>query len=248
MIWRMSANHHSDDSDRPNPAGIKNDSSTVIVLSNDETRSRQLVAALTGSSCADMSIQTGALTDDTGDVTREHTAMIILDAQDPTIDPLHALKRVRCHAPDAPLILVYSTTDALVASRALRAGATAFLATRELKTLFHAAVEKAIVGERFVSEEVMQGILHGMAEDADGQNRIPIEVLSDREMMVFQLLGKGKCPRNIADELGVNIKTVATHCNNIRRKLHTTDNRHLTRISQDWTASRSSHTTSGSTH
>ena len=84
----------------------------------------------------------------------------------------------------------------------------------------------------------MQGILHGMTENPECDTHIPVEVLSDREMMVFQLLGKGKCPRNIAEELGVNIKTVATHCNNIRRKLHTPDNRHLTKISLDWTAGR----------
>jgi DNA-binding NarL/FixJ family response regulator len=244
----MSANHVSLTSDRHELAGTKDAPSGVLILSNDATRTRALESALSAAVGSNNPIYSRSLKSDIDTMHREQPALILLDAQDPTMDPLHELKRVRNHYPTTPLILLHATTDALVASRALRAGATAFLATRELAGLLAPAIEKALVGERFVSEEVMQGILHGMTENPESETRIPIEILSDREMMVFQLLGKGKCPRNIAEELGVNIKTVATHCNNIRRKLHTPDNRHLTKISLDWTADRAPRMTTTSTY
>ena len=244
----MSANHYSLTSDRHDLTEGGDTPSGVLILSNDAARTRALESALNAAIGSGMLVQSGSLKSDIDAMNREQPALILLDAQDPTMDPLHELKRVRNHHPSAPLILLHATTDALVASRALRAGATAFLATRELGGLLRPAIEKALAGERFVSEEVMQGILHGMTENPESESRIPIEILSDREMMVFQLLGKGKCPRNIAEELGVNIKTVATHCNNIRRKLHTPDNQHLTKISLDWTADRSPQMTSSSTY
>lgn len=226
-------------SDRQPMAEMNPTVSSVVILSNDPTRTHQISVALRSSACAELPLTTATLKSDLDQLAQHPSALIILDVQEPAIDPLHELKRVRSHNATSHLIMLNAAADAMVASRSLRAGATVFLAAREFRTLFNTAIEKAMVGERFVSEEVMQGILHGMTEDPENETRIPVEILSDREMMVFQLLGQGKCPRNIAEELGVNIKTVATHCNNIRRKLHTPDNQHLTKISVDWTTGRS---------
>ncbi len=234
MMLPMSANQSSASAETCNPS----DNTTVLIISSEPARIRSIEHALAESACTGITINIISIRAGTDVRTGKQPGLIILDAQDATVDPLHEVKRMRAALPDSRLILLYSTTDAVVASRALRAGAIAFLASREIPLLLVAAINMAMAGERFVSEEVMQGILHGMTENSENNTRIPIEVLSDREMMVFQLLGKGKCPRNIADELGVNIKTIATHCNNIRRKLHTPDNRHLTRISHDWAEGR----------
>lgn len=241
----MSANAPETRPERPAPDTPNPHHATVILLSNHAARARNIEIALGASHCAGMAVVRHSLRGALALSGDGEPSLIVIDAQDPDMDALHELKRVRAVLPAAPLILLHGTPDAVVASRALRAGATAFLASHEISTLLVAAIDKAVAGERFVSEEVMQGILHGMTETIESESRVPIEILSDREMMVFQLLGKGKCPRNIADELGVNIKTVATHCNNIRRKLHTSDNRQLTRISHDWAEGRLGQPTTG---
>lgn len=164
--------------------------------------------------------------------------MVILDIQDTAIDPLQHIKQIKQSAPDITIVIIASDSNAALAQRALRAGASAYLTNEEAETMLATALEQVASGERFVSEEIMQGILHGMVEVSHGENRIPIEMLSDREMVIFQMIGHGKPFREIAEELNVNIKTVATHCNNIRRKLHSRDNRHLTRLCQSWVASR----------
>ncbi len=248
MMWGMSANHESANPAIHTETAHPRASISVLVLTNERAHARVIEQAIARDDHRSFvvtyrSLRAGYEHGDEGAVD-----LLVIDAMAPTMDPLHELKRIRNQAPDLPVMLLHANGDALVASRALRAGATAFLAAHEVSTLLATALETAAAGERFVSEDVMQGILHGMAEPAEDETRIPIEVLSDREMMVFQLLGKGKCPRNIADELGVNIKTVATHCNNIRRKLHTPDNRQLTRISHDWAQSRSTFTPGESTY
>jgi DNA-binding NarL/FixJ family response regulator len=164
--------------------------------------------------------------------------LIILDDEKGKMDPLQWVKHVHTSSPDATLVLIAPQKDPLVASRALRAGAGGFIAGDEFESLLDEALRHIAEGERFVSDDVMQGILQGMVHTADQAEEIPVALLSDREMMVFQLLGQGKVVHAIAKELGVNIQTVATHCNNIRRKLHTVDNRQLTNLSREWVASR----------
>ena len=161
-------------------------------------------------------------------------SLVIIDAQGSVGDPLQLLKQVRAAIPHAALVLVTSQPDPNTASRAMRSGASAYLAAPEIPTLLHQAIHHVKKGERFVSENVMQGILHGMVETGDEASRIPVEILSDREMMVFRLVGKGMAMNVIARELGINIKTVSTHCHNIRSKLSIPDNLQLAKISHAW--------------
>lgn len=161
-------------------------------------------------------------------------AMIILDVQSEGSDPLYYIKQLRQHWPGIAIITLARDSNASLARRALRAGASAYLTAHEAPALLPRAVETILAGERFVSDDVMQGILHGMVETGQKESRLPIEMLSDREMVIFQMIGRGKPFRDIAGELNLNIKTVATHCINIRRKLHSRDNRHLMRMSRDW--------------
>ncbi len=164
--------------------------------------------------------------------------LLVLDIEDVGVDPLFCIKQIKGIAPLASILVISSVHNLDLASRILRAGASAYLTAEEVDAWLQDAIGRVTSGERFVSDDVMQGILRGMVESGSGERRLPIEVLSDREMVVFQLIGHGRTFREIADELGVNIKTVATHCNNIRRKLHSRNNRHLTRLSRNWVAER----------
>jgi DNA-binding NarL/FixJ family response regulator len=213
---------------------------TVLMLSDDATRARRIESLFNQrAELPAAHVQIHPLRENGTEAAARATGLLVIDAQDGNLDPLYWLKLIRQANPSAPILLIAASADPLLASRALRAGATAFLAPGEVTNLIDQAIEHIALGERFVSEDIMQGILHGMADTTEDENRLPVETLSDREMVVFQLLGKGKPVGRIAQELGVNIKTVATHCNNIRRKLRTPDNRHLTRLSQDWVTSRS---------
>jgi len=164
--------------------------------------------------------------------------LIILDDENGKMDPLHWVKQVHTTCPETSLILIAPTNDSMLASRALRAGADAFIAGDECETKLPEALLRIAEDERYVSDDVMQGILHGMAQTNGHETTLPVESLSDREMMVFQLLGEEKTVQDIARELDVNIKTVATHCNNIRRKLHSPDNHQLSDLSRDWVSNR----------
>lgn len=232
----------------PRQTGTKNVSASkrkiqdcdILILADDSVRGRQLGTKIAAMNSVFSGLNIESLTIRAGlDMLRHFKPkVIILDAEESNIDPLHWIKQVHMTQSDAPIILITTACDPLLASRALRAGAIAYLSSDEVDSLLADAFSKITSRERFVSEKVMQGILHGIVETCTGATDMPIQRLSDREMMVFQLLGNDKSLRVIAEELGVNIKTVSTHCNNIRRKLNIPDNQHLAQISHEWVAGR----------
>ncbi len=118
-----------------------------------------------------------------------------------------------------PGVLVYSVHDDLLwAERALRAGARGFVRTTEPVATILEAIRTVAVGRTWVSPAVATRVLQGV-----GGQRVaggsPIDQLSDREVEVFGLIGRGYGTRDIASRLSLSMKTVATYRAHIKRKL-----------------------------
>lgn len=160
--------------------------------------------------------------------------LIILDVHFEHGDPLVLVKQFKADLPGTALLLVSEDADAILAERAFRAGADGFVVRDVLGDDLLPATEELLHGRCFASETVMQDILRGMVEAAPESDHLPVDLLSDREVVVFRFLGQGHTIREIATELDVNVKTVATHCKNIRKKLHVNSNKNLALAGTRW--------------
>lgn len=160
--------------------------------------------------------------------------LVILDVHFENSDPLNVVKFFRTELPELPLLLLSMDADAILAERALRAGANGFVVRDAIETDLLAATECLLNQQSYASEDVMQEILRGMMEAPQEATSLSIDLLSDREVVVFRFLGQGHTIREIADELDVNVKTVATHCKNIRKKLHVNSNKNLALAGTRW--------------
>jgi len=212
------------------------DPNQVMIMAEAELCFREIEALLNRVPGHSFTCTRRKLTPGLIDLDTATAAWLILDFQDYHVDPLQCIKQARFFRPQSAIIVISNLHDSALASRALRAGANAYLTQAESATALESAIHRIAAGERFVSEEVMQEILQGMVDTTAGENHLPVESLSDREMIVFRLIGSGKTFREIADELNVSIKTVTTHGSNIRRKLESRDNVHLIRMSRAWVA------------
>jgi len=117
-------------------------------------------------------------------------------------------------------VLVFSTChESLHAERALRSGANGYLMKQEDRKTLVSAIRQVLEGKTYVSPQLNEQLLHQMS--AHQANGTPADIihLSDRELEVFQLIGKGYGTRQIADELMMAMKTVETHRQHIKRKL-----------------------------
>lgn len=117
-------------------------------------------------------------------------------------------------------IVVYSMHDERVyAERALRAGARGYVMKSEPTRSVVDAIRRVRHGEVSLSSEIASHILSSIALGARQKSTSSLDKLTDRELMVFQMIGEGRSAADIGDELGLNRKTIETYRRRIRQKL-----------------------------
>jgi len=119
------------------------------------------------------------------------------------------------------LVLVLSMHDeVLYAERALRAGARGYIMKRETTRNVIDAIHRVLDGKLYISTSVAEQIAARSVTGKATEHQNPIELLSDRELEVFQMLGQGLGTRQISDALRVSIKTVQVYCGRMKEKLN----------------------------
>jgi len=160
---------------------------------------------------------------------------LIIDVSLPGNNGIELIKMIRAENPDTPILVLTMHDESLYALRALRAGAQGYLMKAEAtERIFH-AIEKIRRGEIYVSEELGERLIFQAIHGSDDQqSQSPVEQLSDRELEVFRLLGRGYATRHIAQELNLSIKTVETHRAHIKEKLGCEDSKQMVQFAIDW--------------
>ena len=134
---------------------------------------------------------------------------------------LELVKDLQIQAPGVKIIALSMYEESLYAERLLRAGARGYVMKRESTKKILAAVRRVLDGGVYVSESfaaLMAEKLVGSRTPAQTAQS-PGELLSDRELEVFRLLGQGRGTPQIADTLGLSLKTVQAYCARIKEKL-----------------------------
>ena len=162
--------------------------------------------------------------------------IVILDISLPDMNGLDAVRRIKAEHPALP-ILVFSVHDeALYARRALQAGARGYVMKQEPGECILMAIRKVLQGGYHLSDAVNTSIVRELAASEGARHllRSGVEALSDRELDVFNQIGRGLSPRSIAERLHLSHRTVLTHRAHIKRKLGASDNAALARKAVHW--------------
>lgn len=133
-------------------------------------------------------------------------------------DGLELIKRIRDTVPTCRMLVLSMQEEDLFAERVLRAGAHGFVSKQEPLPMLLAAIEKVLEGRISLSPRMTDRILAARS-GVTVAAKSPLELLSDREMEVFERLGRGMSAKEIAQELHLSIKTIEYHRQNIREKL-----------------------------
>jgi len=144
--------------------------------------------------------------------------LVIADISMSGMNGIEFLKHLKMLYPDLPTVVLSMHDEAIYAERALRAGALAFVMKRESAPKVMAAIRKARGGNYYVSEKIGAGIFQKLLNSKRPPESSFAE-LSDRELEVFELLGRGLGSRQIAGELHLSVKTIDTHRTHIKEKL-----------------------------
>jgi DNA-binding NarL/FixJ family response regulator len=141
---------------------------------------------------------------------------------------IELIKRVKVKFPRIKMLVVSGFQESLYAERALRAGALGYLNKQDSGEKVIEAIKTVLRGERFVSEEITQRLV---AQALGNRSELtdPMDLLTDRELEIFRMIGRGQTSGAIANELMLSSHTIDTHRENIKRKLGFKNAAELTR-------------------
>lgn len=147
---------------------------------------------------------------------------------------LELIKDLRAQGEELKILVVSMHDEGLYAQRALNAGAEGYLTKREPSSKVVEAIRQILDGRMYFSEGINeQMILRYLGNNSE---KVPSLVgeLSDRELEVFEYIGRGLTTREIAEELQLSPKTIGTYRSRVKDKLAIDSNAELRRRAVIW--------------
>jgi DNA-binding NarL/FixJ family response regulator len=158
----------------------------------------------------------------------------VVDLSLETGSGIELLKSIKAGHPAVKTLVLSMHDETLYAERALHAGARGYIMKREAAKKVIAGIRAVFAGQLFVSDKISAQLAEKFAGGRKASPGAPVEVLSDRELQVFELLGQGQTTRQIADHLHVGFKTVQAYNARIKEKLQLTNATELMREAIRW--------------
>lgn len=192
---------------------------------------RQLVA---GESDLEMCGEAADVPDALTQVKATRPDLVVVDISLKDGNGLELIKQLKTLHPELKMIAVSMHEESLFAERVLHAGALGYVNKEEPPDVLLEAIRQVLRGKIFLSGNMTDRILSRAAGSNSDVPQSPLATLSDRELEVFVLIGKGNSTRAIAEKLHLSSKTVDTYRQNIKSKLNLHSAAELTIHAAQW--------------
>lgn len=160
--------------------------------------------------------------------------IVIVDLSLQDGDGLELVRAVHAHHPEVPMLVLSMHDEAIYAERMLAEGASGYIMKQAAADQLLTALRTVLQGDTYLSAEM--AAVHKEAANKMGSD--PLQRLSNRELQVLNLVGRGVSSRDIATELGLSVKTVESHRQSVKRKLHLLTNSQLIKYAMNLHAGR----------
>jgi two-component system, NarL family, invasion response regulator UvrY len=151
----------------------------------------------------------------------ERFDVIILDISMPGMNGIETLKQLKKEGIKVPVLILSMYPEEQYALRAIKAGASGYLTKETPADDLITAVKLISNGGKYISPGISRIMADALTSDSD---KMPHELLSDREYQVFRELARGKSIREISEALSIGTKTVHTYRTRILEKLQMKSN------------------------
>ena len=164
--------------------------------------------------------------------------LAIVDLSLPGANGIELIKNIRAEFSKLPVLVLSMHDESLYAVRALRAGADGYVMKHEAMANVIQAIREIFNGHPYLSPAMAAQVITKFAHrQAEGVTDA-VERLSDRELEILELIGKGHEVRQIAKLLHLSPKTVETHRAHIKDKLDLKNSREVARFAIQWLSAR----------
>ena len=150
---------------------------------------------------------------------RTRPDVVILDLSLRDSDGLELIKEIRAKHGQLPVLVLSMHDETIYAERLLSAGANGYIMKQAAGDQLVVALRRVLAGGVYVSDRIGASMIERFAVTRRKHTIDPIERLSNREVQVLNLIGRGKSTREIAKDLSLSIKTIESHRQRIKKKL-----------------------------
>jgi DNA-binding NarL/FixJ family response regulator len=146
--------------------------------------------------------------------------VVIVDLSLAHSDGLELIKEIRSETRHLPVLVLSMHDENMYAERLLSAGANGYIMKQAAADQLLIALRRVLAGGVYVSEHLGSSMIERIAGNDPKRTSNPIERLSNRELQVLNLIGRGKTTREVAENLTLSVKTVESHRQRIKKKLN----------------------------
>lgn len=182
--------------------------------------------------------EAGTAAEAMGVIRKLHPDLVIVDLSLPGANGIELIKNIRAEFQKLPILVLSMHDESLYALRALRAGAEGYVMKHEAMTNVIQAIREVFNGRPYLSPAMAAQVITKFARRDSEDETDVVERLSDRELEILELIGKGKDVREIARLLHLSPKTVETHRSHIKDKLDLKNSREVARFALQWLSTR----------
>jgi len=150
------------------------------------------------------------------------------------VNGLELVKAIRERYPGVTPLVLSMYDESLYAERAIRAGARGYVMKKEADETIITAIETVLSGELYLSERSSKNIVDKLLAARESAELLPENVLSDRELEIFMMIGNGISAKEIARTLNLSLNTVETHRRQFREKMRFSDLNELVKAAVQW--------------
>jgi len=158
--------------------------------------------------------------------------LAIVDLSLPGANGIELIKNIRAEFRKLPVLILSMHDESLYALRALRAGAQGYVMKQEALENVIVAIREVLAGRPYLSTQMSAKLITNFASGSTQAD--PTDKLSDRELEILELIGKGRDVHEISDALHISRKTVETHRAHIKEKLNLKNAREVNRFAAQW--------------
>jgi DNA-binding NarL/FixJ family response regulator len=167
-------------------------------------------------------------------IARLNPDMVIADISLKDSSGLELMRNIKAQYSRLPVLVVSAHDESIYAEIAFRAGALGYLMKGEGLEKVVPAIRRVLSGNIYVSESLAAKMLNQQILGQTDIHQPAVKSLSDRELEVFQLIGRWKKTSEIAQELHLSIKTIEYYREQIKRKLNLKNASELTHYATNW--------------
>ncbi|SMC65509.1 two component transcriptional regulator, LuxR family [Desulfocicer vacuolatum DSM 3385] len=169
-----------------------------------------------------------------GAIQKKQPDLVILDISLRESNGIDLLETIAREYPNLPVLMLSMYDESLYAERALIAGARGYIMKQRAIEQVVSAIRQVLSGDIYASPQIKNKVFNRLVSARKPDTKLSLDILTNRELEVFRLIGDGLESREIAQRLNLSIKTVGSHRENIKEKFHLKHYTELVKFAVHW--------------